>query len=153
MSNLRLYYYYFLFLSIFLNVSCNSVDNIKSTLPSKINPNSARIYGTIINIEDISESTGPCSKYPCVAIIIVNNVLETGFSSNSSLTKNDTLKVKFEFTLSKTSKELLPELNYDLPGLKVGDSFICDIEKIDLIKSDTRTLNLEYRIYNYDRKN
>lgn len=152
MFKLKLFSPYILFISLFLFATCNSVHDIKSTLPNKVNPNSCRINGTVTRIDSIKEINSPCSMHPCVAIIEVNNVVETGLSFNSPIVKSDTIKVKFEFTLSKTSKELFPNLNYTLPGLKVGDSFIGDVEKVELIKIDNKTVNFEYKIYKYYKK-
>jgi hypothetical protein len=146
MFKLKLFFPYILFISILFFTSCNSVHDIQSTLPSKINPNSCRINGTVIRIDSITEIKGPCSIHRCSALIEVNNVFETGFSFNSTIVKNDTIKVKFKFTLSKTSKDLFPNLNYTLLGLKVGDSFMGDVEKVELLKIGNKTVNFVYKI-------
>lgn len=136
---------------ILLIVSCTSTKEPQTTLPSKIDPNNCRINGTIISIEEIINPSGLCSTNPCVANVKVNNVIGTGASFNIPLVKNDTINVKFAFTLSKTSKDLFPNLNKSLPGLKVEDSFIADVEKIEALKLGIKSNQIEYRIFNYDK--
>ena len=103
-----------IFFLILILLSCTSSKEPQTTLPSEINPNSCRINGTIISIDEINESSGPCSNHPCVATVKINYVIGTGFGLKVPLVKNDTIKIKFEFTLSETSKELFPTLNYIL---------------------------------------
>lgn len=148
---MKIFFRYFFLLNILFISACNSTQNLKSTLPNKVAPNNCRIKGTVVNILDLIESSGPCSLHPCTANVRINNVIETGFSFNSPIIKNDTINVKFEFTLSKTSKELFPTLEISFPGLKVGDIFIGDIEKIELIQLDNKSTNYEYKINNYDK--
>lgn len=138
---------------ILIIASCTSSKVAQTTLSSDIAPNNSRISGTIISIEAISESTGPCSIYPCIATVYINNVIGYGSSFKISLAKGDNIKLKFEFTLSETSKELFPSLEKSLPGLKVGDIFSGDIEKIEILQFDTKSTQVEYRIFNYKRVN
>ncbi len=137
---------------ILLFVSCTSTKSIETPLPSTINPNSCRVNGTIISIDETKSSSGPCSMHPCVAMVKINNVIGTGFGFKTPLIKNDTIKIKFEFTLDKTSKELFPTLNYVLPGLEVSNNFVADVERIELIQMNN--INKEkfyYRVYNYSK--
>lgn len=136
---------------ILLIVSCSSTKEPQTTLPSNIDPNNCRINGTIISIEEIIDPSGPCSTNPCVANVKVNNVIGTGSSFKIPLVKNDTINVKFAFTLSKTSKDLFPNLNKSFPGLKVEDKFIADVEKIEALKLGIKSNQIEYRIFNYDK--
>ena len=136
---------------ILLIVSCSSTKEPQTTLPSKIAPNNCRINGTIISIEEIIDTSGPCSTNPCVANVKVSNVIGTGSSFKIPLVKNDTINVKFAFTLSKTSKDLFPNLNKSFPGLKVEDKFIADVEKIEALKLGIKSNQIEYRIFNYDK--
>ncbi len=136
---------------ILLIVSCSSTKEPPTTLPSKIAPNNCRINGTIISIEEIIDPSGPCSTNPCVANVMISNVIGTGSSFKIPLVKNDTINVKFAFTLSKTSKDLFPNLNKSFPGLKVEDKFIADVEKIEALKLGIKNNQIEYRIFNYDK--
>ncbi len=137
---------------ILIIIACTSSKNPQTTLPSDIAPNNARISGTIINIEDISESTGPCSKQPCIATVNVNNVIGYGSSFKTPIAKGSNIKLKFAFTLSKTSKEVFPKLNYILPGLNIGDKFIGDIEMIGLLQLDNSNKSkFQSRIFNYNK--
>jgi len=140
----------FFFLILFV-VSCTSTKEPQTTLPSDIDPNNSRISGTIISIEELRESTGPCSKQPCIATVTVNNVIGYGSSFTTPIVKDNNIKLKFEFTLAETSEELFPNLETPFPGLKVGDKFIGDIEKVELIQLDTKSTKIEYRIFNYDK--
>lgn len=136
---------------ILLLLSCSSNKTSQNTLPSHVSPNSCRINGTIVSIEEISEKTGPCSIEPCLAKVKINNVIETGSSFSKPLIKGDTIKIKFEFTLAETNKDLFPTLNYVLPGLFSGDSFIGDVEIIKVIQLNSSTTPIEYRIFNYNK--
>jgi len=136
---------------ILLLFSCSSNKSSQNILPSQVSPNSCRINGTVVSIEEISEKAGPCSTVPCLAKVKINNVIETGSSFRRPLIKGDTIKIKFEFTLAKTTKELFPNLNYVLPGLSSGDSFIGDVEFLLVIQSNSSTPPLEYRIFNYNK--
>ena len=151
MFNLKSFFYAFILFSLIFFSACSSAPEIGTTLPAKIAPNSSRINGTIINIEEIEDSSGPCSIQPCVANVKINNVIGAGFGFKTPLIKGKTIKIKFAFTLSETSKELFPTLNYILPGLKIGDNFTGDVEKIDVIQLDKNSAKSEYRIFNYDK--
>ncbi|MDA3859881.1 MAG: hypothetical protein PF445_01515 [Melioribacteraceae bacterium] len=153
MYNLKYFFYTFILFSLFLFSSCSSTPEIETTLPSKIATNICRISGTIVNIDEAKKSSGPCSIHPCVASVEINNVIETGFGFSTPLIKGNKIKVTFAYTLSETSKELFPTLNYTLPGLKIGDSFIGDIEQIQAIQLDKNSAKFEYRIFNYDNIN
>ena len=136
---------------ILIIIACTSSKDPQTTLPNDIAPNNSRISGTIISIEDISESTGPCSEQPCIANVYINNVIGYGSSFKTPIAKGEKIKLNFAFTLSETSKELFPSLVKHFPGLKVNDKFIGDIEKIEPIQLDTKNTQVEYRIFNYDK--
>jgi len=140
---------YFVLSNLLFFTSCNSIK--ESNLNKNIDPNFARINGTVISIDNFLESTGPCSVNPCRATIVINNVVGAGFGFNSTLIKNDTIKIKFEYTLSESSKELFPSLENTFSGLNVGDSFIGDIERIESILLGNNTDKYKYRIFNYDK--
>ena len=132
-----------------LFVSYTSTKTPQTPLPNDVAPNSCRINGTVVNIENITETSGPCALSPCVAKIKINNVIKTGSSFRTPLIKGDTIKIKFEFTLSETSKELFPTLEKSYPGLQVRDKFIGDIERIELIQLNNSKEKFEYKITDY----
>lgn len=139
------------FFLILIFVSCTSTKDPQTTLPSKIAPNNSRISGTIISVEMIDGASGPCALHPCLAKVKINNIIGSGFSFRTPLTKGETIKIKFAFTLSETSKEFFPTLEKSFPGLKVDDKFIGDIEKIELLQLGSENTRFEYKIYNYDK--
>lgn len=136
---------------ILLLISCSSNKTSQNTLSSHVSPNNCRINGTVVSIEEIREKTGHCSTEPCLAKVKINNVIETGSSFSKPLIKGDTIKIKFEFTLAETNKDLFPALNFVLPGLSSGDSFIGDVEFLKVIQLNSSTSPLEYRIFNYNK--
>ncbi len=149
MHNLKLVFSYTLLFSLLFLFSCNSLPD--STLPAKVAPNNCRINGTIVKIYEVSDKSGPCSIHPCTAEVKINNVIDAGFSFNPPLISEEIIKVKFEFTLSATSKELFPALTTSFPGLKIGDTFNADVERIELIQLYKNSPQSEYKILNYDK--
>lgn len=133
-----------------LLVSCNSIE--KSNLDENINPNACRINGTILMVEKSFESSGPCVNHHCTAQVLVNNIVSSGFSFNHPFAQTDTIKIKFEFTLDETTKDMFPNLTKSFPGLIVGDSFVGDVESIETIKFNNKgTDPFSYRVFNYDK--
>ena len=149
MNNYRFAFFHVLLFFLLFLYSCNSVQD--STLPEKVAPDNCRINGTVVKIFEVNESSGPCSINPCTASVKIDNVVGTGFSFKTPLIKDETIKIKFEFTLSETSNELFPTLNNSFPGLKVGDKFTGDVERIELIQFDKNSAKFTYRILNYDK--
>jgi len=91
----------------------------------KIPRGSLFISGTILSIEKDKLSkdlNSPCSKVPCWALIKVDSIFGSGKQS-PSLQLNDSVKVHFIFTLSKTTDDLIPNLSRKLPGLNESDKF------------------------------
>lgn len=83
------------------------------------------ISGTILSIakDKLSKDlNSPCSKVPCWASVKIDSIFGSGKQS-PSLQLNDSIKVHFVFTLSKTTDDLVPNLSRKLPGLKVNDRF------------------------------
>lgn len=138
----------YFFLQIFFG--CSQTPQKMSSLSESINPNNCRIIGTIEAIEDYGDTTGPCSTQPCVATIKINSVISRGMGFTDVLSANDIINLKFEYTLSPTSEEIFPKLNIKFPGLKIGDKFKGDIEKIISIKVEGVKTPEIFRIFNYD---
>lgn len=128
-------------LIIYLTTSCRSEissnkevsESSKSKLSTIIFPKTTTgIIGTVISInhEKLSQdSNSPCSKVPCWAIIKVDSVLGVGHGG-PLLSVEDTLDVNFVFTLSETTKELIPNLGKRLPGLDIGEKFRANIRAL-----------------------
>ena len=121
-------YVFILILISFFSFSCHKevtkeehVFQIEKT--DTIPPGHAQITGRIIEVEPVSSnksSSGPCSKAPCTAKVEIEYIkYGTGFPVLS----NNVIKIRFAFTLSKTTKELFPNMNESYPGLKAGDEF------------------------------
>ena len=128
---------------------CSSNKEIENTNKERVLPNNLRIIGTIEQIAPLSTKPGLCSTYPCTAFVKIEKVVERGLNFNTPVVKSDVIKIRFEFTLEKTSKELFPELNNQLPGLKVGDTFIADVEEIKNIQLNKNYDKFEYKIFTY----
>ena len=139
---------FFFFLQIFLG--CSQTPQYKSSLSESINPNSCRIIGVVEAIEDFKDTSGPCSTQPCVATVKINSIISRGMGFTEVLSSNDIINLKFEFTLSPTSEEMFPKLKNKFPGLKIGDKFKGDIEKVLSIKVEGIETPDIYRIFNYD---
>ena len=125
----KLLFYCFLLISIFLSsLGCHkeiSKDNNNKELaePNRIPPGHAELTGQIIEILPIGNSQNekdPCSKNPCKAKVKIENITYgPGFPT---LTDNSII-LKFNITLSPTTKEMFPNLDESYPGLNVGDKF------------------------------
>ncbi len=95
-------------------------------------PNSIRVIGTVVSIDPVgsgaphSGSGGPCAKVPCVATVRVDSVLSDGMGSVMPFGIGESVKVRFAYTLSPT-REVLPNLKQQFPGLVVGSRFEADM--------------------------
>ena len=107
-----------------------------------------RIVGTIKEIDStkfLEDTEAPCGKVPCYATIIIKQVLGYGSGFSSKLAKGQELEVNFKFTLSPTN-EIAPDMELDLPGLKIGNDFIADLEALPALGKS----KVEYTIYRYE---
>ncbi len=107
-----------------LLINCSTPKENKTLIESKIPPGHAKIVGTIIEIEPVTDRSNlndPCSKAPCIALVKVTSaVYGAGFPSFSN---DDDIRIKIIFTLEKNTKELFPDMKETYPGLKVGQEF------------------------------
>lgn len=147
-QSITIAFIFFIFLQIF--IGCSQTPQYKSSLSESINPNTCRIVGTVEAIEDFKDTSGPCSTQPCVATVKINNIISRGMGFTEVLSSNDIIHLKFEFTLNPTSEEMFPKLKKKFPGLKIGDKFKGDIEKVLSIKVEGIETPDIYRIFNYD---
>jgi hypothetical protein len=104
-------------------VKDNETHSPELVKPDTIPPGHAQITGKIILIEptlSTADSSDPCSKVPCIAKVKVESI---EYGAGFSVLNNKEIRIKFEFTLSPTTKDLFPNMNESYPGLKVGDEF------------------------------
>ena len=116
---------------IVLSVNCSSTKENKKLILSDISPGTAEIVGTITEIEPISSNsdiTGPCSKARCIALVKVSSARYG--AAFPPLVMGKEIRIKFRFTLEKTTKELFPNMEEEYPGLKVGDEFTAIVSTI-----------------------
>jgi len=120
----------------FTLMSCSSTKEEKTVkILSEIPPGNASIVGIITRIEPVSDSSNindPCSKAPCIALVKISSAVYG--AAFPSFPKDEEIRIKFLFTLEKTTKELFPNMEETYPGLKVGQEFtalVAHIENID----------------------
>ncbi len=136
------------FTFLLLSFQCSSPKENKTLNKSNVSPGTAQIVGTITEIEPVSDSSGssgPCSKAPCIALVKVSSA-KYG-AAFPQLVMGKEIRVKFLFTLEKTTKELFPNMEEQYPGLKVGDQF-------SAIVSVTQTVDKSephFRIFGYEK--
>ncbi|MBU0474183.1 MAG: hypothetical protein KKF62_08460 [Bacteroidetes bacterium] len=139
---------------ILLTVACSNnriIPDEDSHIKSELNipRGSLFISGTIISIEKDKLSkdlNSPCSKVPCWALVKVDSIFGSGKQS-PSLQLNDSIKVHFVFTLSKTTDDLIPSLSRKLPGLKENDKFKGNIK---VLASYSGKNNVDKNSYSID---
>ncbi len=118
-----------------------------------ISPGHCRITGTIVRIDstlDSGNKNNPCSKVPCTAVVKVDSVWGYGLGF-PPLGIGKEITIKFKFTLGPTTKELFPGMKDFYPGLKIGDSFLGDIQKE--LESGTAGKGNFFTIYGYRKNN
>jgi hypothetical protein len=118
-------------ISSLLLLNCTTPKENKTLSKSDISPGTAIITGTITEIEPISDDandSGPCSKAPCIALVKVSSA-EYG-ASFPQLVMGKDIRVKFLFTLEKTTKEMFPNMEEEYPGLEVGQEFTAVVAHI-----------------------
>ena len=110
-------------LSILL-LNCSSPKENNTLKESDVSPGTAKIVGIITEIEPVSDTgnlNGPCSEVPCIALVKVTSAVNG--SAFPQLVMGKEVRIKFLFTLEKTTKELFPNMEEEYPGLEVGDEF------------------------------
>jgi len=135
----------FSFFIITLFVSCTSSHTPQLALPNDVAPNSCRISGTVIQIKDFNDPSITCIANPCNVKIKIDDIQKTGMSFKTPLKKGETIRVNFILKASNLSKTL----NRNIRGLRVGDKFTADVERIELIQLGNKNEKFEYRISKY----
>jgi hypothetical protein len=131
MSNTKFILTILVFASLVVFQNCSSEKESTKLNKSDISPGTAEIVGTITEIEPISsnsEMAGPCSKAPCIALVKVSSARYG--AAFPPLVMGKEIRIKFRFTLEKTTKELFPNMEEEYPGLKVGDEFTAIVSTI-----------------------
>jgi hypothetical protein len=99
-------------------------------LVEQIPPNYCRIVGMIVSIDSAqmlsSDTSGPCAKAPCRAIVRVDSVLGYGSAFPQPLSVGQAVPVVFTFTLAPTNT-LFPDVDPPYPGLTIGSLFVANV--------------------------
>lgn len=123
-------------------------DTPKLVKPDTIPPGHAKIVAEVVSVEPVDKNnTGLCAKAPCVAVVKLESI-EYG-SAFPVLSVGKDVRVKFNFTLAPTSKEMFPDMDESYPGLKVGDKFEALIEHTIKMEGDKQP---EFEISGYSKK-
>ncbi len=96
----------------------------------RVAPSHCRFLATVVAVDSSlmsPESTGPCSKAPCMATVRVDSVVAYGSAFPRPLAKGQLLHVRFTYTLSPT-QQFFPDMKPGLPGLTPGTQFKADLE-------------------------
>lgn len=126
---------------------------IQTIAESNISPNHCRIIGTIVAIDETLtslDSSNPCSKAPCRATVRIESVIGYGSAFGAPLATGRDIEVSFRFTLNPT-KDLIPNMTEDYPGLQVNSRFLADVESIEVMAQEKEG-GIEYVIYGYEIK-
>lgn len=113
---------------------------------------STRIIGRVVSIDKEKRSTDAnslCSKYPCWAEVAVDSVLSIG-QGGPLLGSNDTLSVRFSFTLGETTKELFPTLKVRMAGLEINSRFVANVV---MLSGKTDSSRAKYLVATYKNIN
>lgn len=92
----------------------------KAARTETIAPNHCRIVGTIVSVDstlDLSDTSNPCSRYPCRATVRVDSMLGYGMAFPHPLPSGSRIPVTFLFTLH--------------PGLSIGTQFRADVLAVE----------------------
>ena len=146
--NIKKYLFAILVITVtILFINCSTPKQNKTFIETKIPPGNAKIVGIIIEIEPVTDRSNlndPCSKAPCIALVKVTSaVYGAAFPSFSN---DDEIRIKFLFTLEKTTKELFPDMKETYPGLKVGQEFTALVAHIENIDKTAP----KFQIYSYE---
>lgn len=111
-----------------------------------IDPNNSIIEGKIIEIlpSKKNKSRRLCHRFPCKAIVKINEIVGYGSSFPVIFSKGMEIKVFFAHSL-EPSQKVLPNLKYDLPGLIKGAKFKAKIEAIEKLGG-----SIKYSVYYYE---
>jgi hypothetical protein len=69
-----------------------------------------------------------CSKHPCMAKVLIEDIHTCGSSVSLPVNPGDTMEMHFTYTLSDTRK-IFPDMKAHYPGLKKGKKFTATVEQ------------------------
>ncbi len=118
--------------------------------PPPISPNHCKVVATVDSIDRKLRGTSakdPCSKAPCVAMVKIDSVLGYGSAFPKALAPGMKLNVKFAHSINPT-KDVWPEIQPPLPGLRVGAKFEALINGTSVMGKTEP----EFTIYSYVTK-
>ncbi len=113
-------------------------------------PGTCKIVATVETIDKTLKGTSekdPCGKAPCMATIKIDSVLGYGSAFPTVLGLGKRLTVRFAHSLNPT-KDVWPEIQPPLPGLRVGAKFEALINGASLMGKTEP----EFTIYSYVTK-
>jgi hypothetical protein len=119
-------------------------------IPPPLPPGNCKVIATVELIDKTVKGTSandPCSKAPCSATVRIDSILGYGSAFPKPLAAGQTLQVKFAHTLNPT-KEMFPDIQPALPGLRVKDTFEAFISASVTMGSSEPV----YTIYSYEKK-
>lgn len=134
------------FVVLFVITGCKS--NIAQR-NSNIPPNHCRVTAKVIKINNTltpQNAKDPCSLAPCMATIEIESVIAYGSAFGGTLNIGDTLNVKFAYTTSKTSEDIIPNSSIELDGVQAGSKILTNIKSSQVLNST----NPGYTIFEYE---
>jgi hypothetical protein len=125
-------------------------ENMRNDAPPPLPPGNCKVIATVESIDKALKGTGandPCSKAPCSATVRIDSILGYGSAFPKPLVAGQIIQVTFANTLNPT-KEMFPDIEPSLPGLRVKDTFAA------LISGSVAMASTEpsYAIYSYEKK-
>ncbi|MEN8120375.1 MAG: hypothetical protein ABFS35_08510 [Bacteroidota bacterium] len=141
-----------LFLLVFLysfiiSAQKDTIGSVNKQANQTIEPNNCIVKAEIIEIQPVKKNKlrRLCHRFPCKAIVKINEIVGYGSSFPVIFSKGTEIKVYFAHSL-KPSKKVLPNLKYDLPGLLIGDKFKAKIEAIEKLGGSIKFLVYYYEV-------
>lgn len=135
----------------FTAFSCSSLRD-STHARSDISPGYARVVLSIIEIDSTIVSDNPkdpCSKAPCSVKARIDSLVGYGSSFRTVFSKGEIINVKFVYTVTKTTEEILPNFPKSYPGVVIGTKILADVESRSKMNTDLPDL----LVYGYEIKN
>ncbi len=91
-------------------------------------PNSCLVTATVLTIypPDQSQKDSWCGKFPCTALLQINEIKNCGAGAAGMINLSANIEVNFTFTLAP-SDSVDKSISLHLPGLKVGDKILTSL--------------------------
>lgn len=137
---------------LLLSLSCFEACKTQRSSPQLTLPNlagSTIIEARVLKILDERSAAYPCSEVSCIALVKIEKVKKRAGNFTRPIDRDQEGEMRFEFTLSKTTKTLFPNLEKQFPGLKEGERFRANIKEEQLLGiSKTRWVAYDYILLN-----